>query len=74
VAGSVRQVRLFVSSPGDARFERSRLERVTERLNGEFQGIARIVPIRWETEFYKVSSAAVWCGREPYPLSKINAS
>ena len=30
-----------------------RLERVTERLNGEFQGIVHIVPIRWETEFYK---------------------
>jgi hypothetical protein len=39
----VRQVRVFVSSPGDARFERSRLERVEERLNGEFQGTARIL-------------------------------
>ena len=39
--------------PGDARFERSRLERVAERLNGEFQGVARLVAIRWETEFYK---------------------
>ena len=53
MADGVREVRVFVSSPGDARFERSRLERVTERLNGEFQGIVRIVPIRWETEFYK---------------------
>ena len=26
---------------------------MTERLNGEFQGIVHIVPIRWETEFYK---------------------
>jgi hypothetical protein len=33
--------------------EEDRLERVTERLNGEFQGIVHIVPIRWETEFYK---------------------
>jgi hypothetical protein len=49
----VRQVRVFVSSPGDARFERSRLERVEERLNGEFQGTARLKTIRWETEFYK---------------------
>ena len=33
---------------------RRRLERVAERLNGEFQGTARIVfMIRWETEFYK---------------------
>ena len=53
MADSVRQVRLFVSSPGDARFERSRLERVAERLNGEFQDVARLIPVRWETEFYK---------------------
>jgi eukaryotic-like serine/threonine-protein kinase len=26
---------------------------VAERLNGEFQGVARLVAIRWETEFYK---------------------
>jgi WD40 repeat protein len=53
VAGGARQVRVFVSSPGDARFERSRLERVIERLNGEFQGVARLSAVRWETEFYK---------------------
>jgi WD40 repeat protein len=53
MADGAREVRVFVSSPGDARFERIRLERVTERLNGEFQGIVHIVPIRWETEFYK---------------------
>jgi hypothetical protein len=47
-----RQVRVFVSSPGDTRFERSRVDRVTERLNGEFQGVARLTTIRWETEFY----------------------
>jgi tetratricopeptide (TPR) repeat protein len=48
-----RQIRVFVSSPGDARPERSRLERVAERLNGEFQGVARLITIRWETEFYR---------------------
>ncbi len=53
MAEGARQVRIFVSSPADARFERSRLERVVERLNGEFQGVARLTPIRWETEFYK---------------------
>ncbi|MGD0026137.1 MAG: ATP-binding protein, partial [Xanthobacteraceae bacterium] len=53
MAEGARQVRVFVSSPGDARFERSRLERVVERLNGEFQGVARLTAIRWETEFYK---------------------
>ncbi len=53
MAESARQVRIFVSSPGDARFERTRLDRVVERLNGEFQGVARLTTIRWETEFYK---------------------
>jgi hypothetical protein len=53
MANGARQVRVFVSSPGDARFERSRLERVIERLNGEFQGVVRLSAIRWETEFYK---------------------
>jgi hypothetical protein len=37
MANGARQVRIFVSSPGDARFERSRPERVIDRLNGEFQ-------------------------------------
>jgi tetratricopeptide (TPR) repeat protein len=53
VAEDTRQIRIFVSSPADARFERSRLERVIERLNGEFQGVARLISIRWETEFYQ---------------------
>jgi hypothetical protein len=53
VAEGARRVRVFVSSPGDARFERARLERVIERLNGEFQDTARLSAIRWETEFYK---------------------
>jgi eukaryotic-like serine/threonine-protein kinase len=53
VTGSTRQVRVFVSSPTDASFERSRLDRVIERLNGEFQGVARVTSIRWETEFYR---------------------
>jgi hypothetical protein len=49
----VRQISVFVSSPGDAHFERSRLQRVIERLNGDFQGVAQLSAIRWETEFYK---------------------
>jgi eukaryotic-like serine/threonine-protein kinase len=48
-----RQIRVFVSSPADAQFERSRLDRVIERLNGEFQGVARLASVRWETAFYK---------------------
>jgi eukaryotic-like serine/threonine-protein kinase len=53
----VRQVRVFVSSPADARFERIRLERVIERLNGELQGVVRLIAIRWETRFYKAHAS-----------------
>ena len=56
MADGVLQVRVFVSSPADARFERSRLERVIERLNGEFHGLARLVAIRWENEFYTAAA------------------
>src|SRR5690606_31826938 len=50
--GSDRLVRVFVSSPVDARFERIRVERVVERLNGEFAGVAALKALRWEQEFY----------------------
>ena len=49
----MREIRVFVSSPGDAQFERRRLERVVERLNGELAGTALLKAIRWETSFYK---------------------
>jgi eukaryotic-like serine/threonine-protein kinase len=45
--------RVFVSSPGDALRERQRVERVIERLNGEFAALARLVAIRWESSFYQ---------------------
>jgi eukaryotic-like serine/threonine-protein kinase len=45
--------RVFVSSPGDALRERQRVERVVERLNGEFSALARLVAIRWENSFYQ---------------------
>ena len=45
--------RIFVSSPGDAQFERQRVDRVVARLNGELAGAARLVSVRWETEFYR---------------------
>lgn len=48
-----RRVRIFISSPYDAQFERLRVDRVVERLNGEFAGVARLEAIRWEREFYK---------------------
>ena len=49
----MRLVRVFVSSPGDTHFERMRVERVVERLNGEFSGIAKLEAIRWESQHYK---------------------
>ena len=49
----MRDVRVFISSPSDATFERQRTIRILERLNGEFTGIAHFVPIRWEDELYK---------------------
>ena len=44
--------RIFVSSPGDAQFERLRVDRVVARLNGELAGAVRLVTVRWETSFY----------------------
>ena len=52
-SGPVQQIKIFVSSPGDADHERRRVERVIERLNGEFAGVTRLQAIRWETEFYR---------------------
>ena len=49
----MKTVRVFVSSPGDTHFERMRVERVVERLNGEFQGIAKLEAIRWENAYYQ---------------------
>lgn len=49
----MRSVRVFVSSPGDTHFERMRVERVVERLNGEFSGIAQLHAIRWEGKYYQ---------------------
>ena len=49
----MRSVRVFVSSPGDTHFERMRVERVVERLNGEFSGVARLEAVRWESKYYQ---------------------
>jgi tetratricopeptide (TPR) repeat protein len=48
----IRRIRVFVSSPGDTTHERARVDRVVERLNGEFAETARLETVRWETEFY----------------------
>ena len=49
----MKSVRVFVSSPGDTHFERMRVERVVERLNGEFSGVAKLDAIRWESQYYQ---------------------
>jgi hypothetical protein len=45
-------MRLFVSSPADVMLERARVDVVAERLNNEFEGLARIEVMRWEHGFY----------------------
>src|SRR5580693_5996164 len=45
-------MRLFVSSPSDVMAERARVDLVAARLNGEFEGLAQIEVLRWETGFY----------------------
>ena len=52
-----------MSSPGDVEHERRRVDRVAERLNGEFAGIARIETIRWQNSFY--GAPADFQGRIP---------
>ena len=48
-----REVKLFISSPGDVVDERKRLMAVLRRLNGRFAGSVRFVPINWPDHFYK---------------------
>lgn len=50
---NVREVKIFVSSPGDVMAERQRLERVAERLNGRLGGGVHLRCVRWEERFYK---------------------
>lgn len=47
---------LFVSSPGDVKVERQRVENIVSRLNGEFGGAVVLKAIRWETEHYQAFS------------------
>ncbi|MBD3677131.1 MAG: response regulator [Rhodobacteraceae bacterium] len=47
---AARQIKVFISSPGDVIPERQILKRVLSRLNEEFAGRALLVPILWEEE------------------------
>ncbi|MGB9045614.1 MAG: DUF4062 domain-containing protein, partial [Pseudolabrys sp.] len=49
----MREIKVFVSSPTDVEHERSRVERVVERLNGQYSGIVRLACVRWEQKFYE---------------------
>ena len=49
----MREIKVFVSSPADVEHERQRTERVVERLNGQYAGLVRLIPIRWEQKFYE---------------------
>ena len=48
----MQKIRVFVSSPSDAAYERKRVLRVIERLNATFTGSVLIEPILWEERFY----------------------
>jgi hypothetical protein len=53
-------MRLFVASPSDVAAERTRVDVVAARLNGEFEGMVRMEVIRWETGFYTADRPASW--------------
>ena len=45
---SAREVRVFVSSPGDVLPERGRVDAVAAKLNREYEGLAQIKTLLWE--------------------------
>jgi len=50
---AVREVRVFVSSPGDVAPERGRVDAVVAKLNREYGGLVRFEPVLWEESVYK---------------------
>ncbi|MDX2308716.1 MAG: hypothetical protein NW216_10800 [Hyphomicrobium sp.] len=52
----MRKVRVFVSSPIDVAAEREGVQRVVERLNGEFADYLTLETVRWETSFYSADA------------------
>jgi CheY-like chemotaxis protein len=47
---AARQIKVFISSPGDVIAERQVVKAVLSRLNDEFSGRAILIPILWEEE------------------------
>ena len=56
MAESMREVRVFVSSPGDVLPERGRVDAVAAKLNREYEGLAQIKTVLWEESFYKANT------------------
>src|SRR5438105_13753297 len=54
---SLRQFRIFISSPRDVGSERALALRVLERLQLEFRGRIELVPIFWEHEVLKATDS-----------------
>jgi hypothetical protein len=54
---TLKTVQVFISSPTDVEHERQRAERVVERLNGQYSGVVRLIPIRWEQKFYEARAS-----------------
>ena len=52
-----RVFRLFISSPADVKPERERVRVAVDRLNGEFEGLARIEVLAWEDAFYTAATS-----------------
>jgi hypothetical protein len=53
VAGDVRVVRVFVSSPIDVAAERGRVQAIAAKLNREYAGLVSFETVLWEEHFYK---------------------
>ena len=53
----MQSIRIFISSPADVGHERLRAQRVIERLNGQYAGVVRLIPIRWEEKFYEARAS-----------------
>jgi len=46
----LKQIRIFISSPGDVAEERALTRKVIERIQGEYSGRVELEPIYWEHE------------------------
>ena len=66
MAEGVRQVRVFVSSPGDVAPERGRVQAVAAKLNREYDGLVQFETVLWEGAFLY--------GRQEFPAPNSGSS